>query len=63
MQSAVPHPRLCIPVTSRLLPTLRTTSEEPFMEVEDLTSTIEKECPGQDETVIQKVVNFLDETG
>ena len=34
------------------------------METEELVSVIEKEeCPGQDRKVIDKVVDFLDETG
>ena len=34
------------------------------METEKLVSVIEKEeCPGQDRKVIDKVVDFLDETG
>ena len=62
--SRVRYPRLCEPVTDNLLPALREKQEEPFMETEELVSVIEKEeCPGQDRKVIDKVADFLDETG
>jgi hypothetical protein len=51
-------------VTSRLLPDLRRKVEEPFIETETLVNEIEKrECPGQTTEVLDKVVDFLDETG
>ena len=63
-QSGILYPRLCEPVTRRLLPALRKKQQDPFIEEEELVSTIEREeCPGQDKEVIHKVVDFLDESG
>ena len=56
-------------MTSTLLPALRDKQEEPFMDTEELVSEIElsvidkEEHPGQYREVINKVVDFLDETG
>jgi GTPase SAR1 family protein len=64
LQSGFRYPRLCEPVTANLLPALRQKKEEPFMETEELVDVIEKEeCPGQERKVVDKVVDFLDETG
>ena len=63
-QSGIRYPRLCEPVTRRLLPALRKKQQDPFIEEEELVSTIEREeCPGQHKEVIHKVVDFLDESG
>ncbi|XP_062514456.1 uncharacterized protein LOC134190042 isoform X2 [Corticium candelabrum] len=63
-QSAPLYPRLCQPVVSKLLPALRKTQKDPFMETETLMERIEQEaCPGQEKKVIEKVVGFLEESG
>ena len=62
-QSAPLYPRLCQPVVSKLLPSLRKKQEDPFMEKATLMERIEQEaCPGQ-EKVVEKVVDFLDDSG
>jgi hypothetical protein len=54
---------LCEPVTDRLLPALQKKQEEPFMETDELVGEIEKkECPGQERQVLDKAVDFLDDT-
>ena len=63
-QSAPLYPRLCQPVVSKLLPSLRKKLEDPFMELATLMERIEQEaCPGQDKEVVVKVVDFLDHSG
>ena len=64
LQSAPLYPRLCQPVVSKLLPSLREKQEDPFMETATLMEKIEQEaCPGQEKNVVEKVVGFLDESG
>ncbi|XP_062519393.1 uncharacterized protein LOC134194477 isoform X3 [Corticium candelabrum] len=63
-QSAPLYPRLCEPVVSKLLPSLRKKEEDPFMEKATLMERIEQEaCPGQEKKVVEKVVDFLDDSG
>ncbi|XP_062508328.1 uncharacterized protein LOC134184604 [Corticium candelabrum] len=63
-ESAPLYPRLCQPVVSKLLPSLRKKQEDPFMETATLMERIEQEaCPGQEKEVVEKVVGFLDESG
>ncbi|XP_062500187.1 death-associated protein kinase 1-like [Corticium candelabrum] len=63
-QSAPLYPRLCQPVVSKLLPSLRKKQEDPFMEKATLMERIEQEaCPGQEKKVVEKVVDFLDDSG
>ncbi|XP_062499994.1 uncharacterized protein LOC134177236 isoform X2 [Corticium candelabrum] len=63
-QSAPLYPRLCQPVVSKLLPSLRKKQEDPFMEKATLMERIEQEaCPGQKKKVVEKVVDFLDDSG
>ncbi|XP_062500206.1 uncharacterized protein LOC134177442 [Corticium candelabrum] len=63
-QSAPLYPRLCQPVVSKLLPSLRKKQEDPFMEKATLMEMIEQEaCPGQEKKVVEKVVDFLDDSG
>ncbi|XP_062499640.1 uncharacterized protein LOC134176960 isoform X2 [Corticium candelabrum] len=63
-QSAPLYPRLCQPVVSKLLPSLRKKEEDPFMEKATLMERIEQEaCPGQEKKVVEKVVDFLDDSG
>ncbi|XP_062510110.1 uncharacterized protein LOC134186192 isoform X3 [Corticium candelabrum] len=63
-QSAPLYPRLCQPVVSKLLPSLRKKQKDPFMETATLMERIEQEaCPGQEKKVVEKVVGFLDESG
>ena len=63
-QSAPRYPRLCHPVVSKLLPSLRKKQEDPFMEKATLMERIEqKTCPGQEKKVVEKVVDFLDDSG
>jgi hypothetical protein len=51
-------------VISRLLPSLRRKEEDPFMEKKALVLKIQlKKCPELDSAVLDKVVEFLDETG
>jgi death-associated protein kinase len=58
------YPRVCAPVISRLLPSLRRKEEDPFMEKKALVLKIQlKKCPELDSAVLDKVVEFLDETG
>ncbi|XP_062499311.1 uncharacterized protein LOC134176668 isoform X6 [Corticium candelabrum] len=62
--SAPLYPRLCQPVVSKLLPSLRNKQEDPFMEKATLMERIEQEaCPGQEKKVVEKVVDFLDDSG
>jgi death-associated protein kinase len=64
IQCGIRYPNLCEPVTNKLLPDLRDKQNEPFMETDKLVREIESKCcSGQDRAVINKVVNFLDETG
>ena len=64
VQSAPLYPRLCQPVVSKLLPSLRKKQEDPFMEKATLMERIEQEaCPGQEKKVVEKVVDFLDDSG
>ncbi|XP_062508712.1 death-associated protein kinase 1-like isoform X2 [Corticium candelabrum] len=63
-ESAPLYPRLCQPVVSKLLPSLRKKQEDQFMETETLMKMIEQEaCPGQEKEVVEKVVDFLDQSG
>ena len=63
-QSTPLYPCLCEPVMSKLLPALRKKHEDPFMEKAALMERIEQEaCPGQDTTVVAKVVEFLNDSG
>ena len=63
-QSAPLYSRLCQPVVSKLLPSLRKKQEDPFMEKVMLMEMIEQEaCPGQEKKVVEKVVDFLDDSG
>ncbi|XP_062505696.1 uncharacterized protein LOC134182316 isoform X2 [Corticium candelabrum] len=63
-QSAPLYPRLCKPVVFNLLPSLRKKEEDPFMEKATLMERIEQEaCPGQEKKVVEKVVDFLDDSG
>ncbi|XP_062505439.1 death-associated protein kinase 1-like isoform X3 [Corticium candelabrum] len=63
-QSAPLYPRLCKPVVSKLLPSLRKKEKDPFMKKATLMERIEQEaCPGQEKKVVQKVVDFLDDSG
>ncbi|XP_062505761.1 death-associated protein kinase 1-like isoform X2 [Corticium candelabrum] len=63
-ESAPLYPRLCQPVVSKLLPSLRKKQEDPFMETATLMKMIEQEaCPGQEKEVVEKVVDFLDHSG
>ena len=63
-QSAPLYPRLCQPVVSKLLPSLRKKQEDPFMETATLKKKIEQEaCPGQEKKVVEEVVSFLDYSG
>ena len=49
---------------SKLLPSLRKKQEDPFMEMATLMEKIEQEaCPGQEKEVVEKVVDFLDQSG
>ena len=64
LQSAPLYSRLCQPVESKLLRSLRNKQEYPFIETATLMERIEKEaCPGQEKKVVEKVVGFLDESG
>ncbi|XP_062518730.1 uncharacterized protein LOC134193894 [Corticium candelabrum] len=63
-ESAPLYPRLCQPVESKLLRSLRNKQEYPFIETATLMERIEQEaCPGQEKKVVEKVVGFLDESG
>ncbi|XP_062506502.1 death-associated protein kinase 1-like isoform X3 [Corticium candelabrum] len=63
-ESAPLYPRLCQPVVSKLLPSLRKKQKDPFMEKATLMEKIEQEaCPGQEKKVVEKVVGFLDHSG
>jgi death-associated protein kinase len=58
----VRYPRFYEPVTSRLLPDLRRKAEEAFMTTGTLITEI-KEYLGYHSKVLDKVVDFLDDTG
>ena len=63
-QSAPLYPRLCQPVVSKMLPLLRKKQEDPFMEKATLMERIDQEaCPGQGKKFVEKVVDFLDDSG
>ena len=65
-QSAPLYPRLCQTVVSKLLPSLRKKQGKSgsFMEKATLMERIEQEaCPGQEKKVVEKVVDFLDDSG
>ena len=63
-QSAPLYPRLCQPVMSQLLPSLRKKQEDPFTEKATLMEMIEqKACPGQEKKIVEKVVDFLNDSG